>query len=68
MCVGGGCQPGNKRCAAPTTPYLRSAKHINLEISAQFPRIVFGGSPVKREGGGRGVVAASALPYSREMA
>src|SRR5215212_6284714 len=65
MCVGGGCQPGNKRCAAPTTPYLRSAKHINLEVSAQFPRIVFGGSPVKREGGGRGMVAASALPYSR---
>ena len=28
----------------------------------------FVGSPVKREGGGRGVVAASALPYSRETA
>src|SRR5215211_1839754 len=38
---------------------------LAVEVSAQFPRTRFGGSPVKREGAGRGVVAASALPYSR---
>src|SRR5215211_7667104 len=38
---------------------------LAVEVSAQFPRTPYTGSPVKREGGGRGVVAASALPYSR---
>ena len=37
-----------------------------LSIPSGFPRIGFGGSPVNREGAGQGVVAASALPYSRE--
>jgi hypothetical protein len=35
-------------------------------MPSEFPRIVFGGSPMNREGAGRCVVAASALPYSRE--
>ena len=34
-------------------------------MPSEFPRMEFGGSPVNREGAGRGVVAASALPYSR---
>ena len=31
----------------------------------ELPRTPYTGSPVNREGGGRGVVAAAALPYSR---
>jgi hypothetical protein len=34
-------------------------------MPSEFPRTSFGGTPVNREDGGRGVVAASALPYSR---
>ena len=34
-------------------------------MPSEFPRMEFGGSPMNREGAGRCVVAASALPYSR---
>ena len=42
--------------------YTRAYRTPSL---VEFTRRVFSGSPVNREGRGRGVVAASALPYSR---